>query len=64
MLNKYRMKALFLAMILAFSVVALTGCGGDDAPNENAQPEPEEPLNTGPMANDDNNGVPPTEDGT
>ncbi len=64
MLNKYRMEALFLAMICAFSVMALAGFGDEDAPNENAQPEPQEPLNSGPMANDDANGVPPTDDGT
>ncbi|RUR55161.1 hypothetical protein [Vreelandella populi] len=63
-LNKYRIKVLLLAFICAFSTVLLVGCGEDNPPNENAQPEPEEPLNQGPMANDDNNGIPPTEDGT
>ncbi len=63
-LNKYRIKALLLAAIFAFSTASLVGCGEDNPPNENAQPEPEEPLNQGPMANDDANGVPPTEDGT
>ncbi|MBE0462516.1 MAG: hypothetical protein ACTIDY_05175 [Halomonadaceae bacterium] len=62
--DKHRIKALLLAAIVALSTLGLAGCGADDPPNENAQPEPEEPLNQGPMANDDANGLPPTEDGT
>ena len=63
-LDKTRIKALLLAFICASSTVFLVGCGEDSPPKENAQPEPEEPLNQGPMANDDATGVPPTEDGT
>ncbi|MGP8289624.1 hypothetical protein [Vreelandella zhanjiangensis] len=63
-MDKHRIKALLLAAIFALSTLGLAGCGEDNPPNENAQPEPEEPLNQGPMANDDANGVPPTEDGT
>lgn len=63
-LNKYRIKGLLLAAVFAISAGVLVGCGEENPPNENAQPEPEEPLNQGPMANDDANGLPPTEDGT
>lgn len=63
-IGKHRIKALLLASVFALSALGLAGCGDDNSPNENAQPEPEEPLNQGPMANDDANGVPPTDDGT
>ncbi|WP_447553729.1 hypothetical protein [Vreelandella sp. EE22] len=45
--------ALFLSALLALGTLSLVGCGDNDAPNSNAEPEEEQPMGTGPMSNDD-----------
>lgn len=41
------------ALISAVLVLGLAGCGNDSPPNEEAQPEPEQPMSHGPMSNEE-----------
>ncbi|MGM0833372.1 hypothetical protein M0220_11800 [Halomonas qinghailakensis] len=45
-----RLLALLLSVLLVAGV--LSGCGNDSPPNADAEQEIEEPMGTGPMAND------------
>ncbi|WP_447529532.1 hypothetical protein [Vreelandella sp. TE19] len=48
-----RFTALLLSALLALGALGLAGCGDNDAPNPEAEPEEEQPMGTGPMSNDD-----------
>lgn len=48
-----RWSALLLSGMLALGTLTLAGCGDSSPPNEEANPEPEQPMSQGPMSNDD-----------
>ncbi|WP_249978656.1 hypothetical protein [Vreelandella olivaria] len=48
-----RLGVLLLSGMLVLGTLALAGCGDSSPPNEEAEPEPEQPMSQGPMSNED-----------
>lgn len=56
-----RLSTLLFSTMLACAMLVLSGCGDSSPPNEDAEPEPEQPMSQGPMSNDDAGDAPSDE---